>query len=54
MNDIIFHRYNSIFNYRVTAILVHNDRVLLQTPKNMGEYAFPDGHVALGDISKCT
>lgn len=51
MSDIIFHRDNYIFEYRVAGILVRDHKVLLQAPKNTGEYAFPGGHVALGETN---
>jgi len=51
MSDIIFHRDNYIFDYRVAGILVHNGKVLLQSPKNTGEYDFIGGHVALGEAT---
>lgn len=51
MSDIIFHRDNYIFDYRVAGILVRDGKVLLQAPKNTGEYAFPGGHVALGETN---
>ena len=51
MSDIIFHRDNYIFDYRVAGILVRDGKVLLQSPKNTGEYAFIGGHVALGETT---
>ncbi len=51
MSDILFHHDNYIFSYRVSGILVRNGKVLLQVPKNTGEYAFPGGHVALGETN---
>lgn len=51
MSDILFHHGNYMFSYRVSGILVHNGKVLLQAPKNTDEYAFPGGHVALGETS---
>ena len=51
MSDIIFHRDNYIFDYRVAGILVYDNRVLLQAPKNTGEYALPGGHAALGETN---
>lgn len=47
MNDILFHHNNYIFSYRVSGILVCDGKVLLQAPKNTGEYAFPGGHATL-------
>lgn len=51
MSDIIFHSDNYIFSYRVAGILVLDGRILLQAPMNTGEYAFPGGHVALGETN---
>lgn len=51
MSDVLFHHDNYIFSYRVSGILVQDGKVLLQAPKNTGEYAFPGGHVALGETN---
>ena len=51
MSDILFHHDNYIFSYRVSGILVCDGKVLLQAPKNTGEYAFIGGHVALGETN---
>lgn len=51
MSDILFHHDNYIVSYRVSGILVCDDKVLLQAPKNTGEYAFIGGHVALGETN---
>ncbi len=51
MSDIIFHRDNYIFGCRAAGILINGGKVLLQCPKNTNEYAFPGGHVALGETA---
>ncbi|GAB2318633.1 hypothetical protein IRB23SM22_08910 [Alkalibacterium sp. s-m-22] len=54
MSDILFHHDNYIFSYRVSGILVCDGKVLLQAPKDMDEYAFIGGHVALGETNEET
>ena len=49
MSDILFHKDNYIFSYRIAGILIHDGKVLLQKPNDTGDYAFPGGHVALGE-----
>jgi ADP-ribose pyrophosphatase YjhB (NUDIX family) len=51
MSDILFHKDHFVFSYRVSGILVRDNKVLLQAPKGTGEYAFPGGHVALGETN---
>lgn len=51
MNDIIFKTEEYLFSYRVAGILVRDGKVLLQKPTNDGAYAFPGGHVVLGEIN---
>ena len=51
MGDILLHKGDYVFSYRVAGILVHNDKVLLQKPGNDDGYAFPGGHVAFGETS---
>lgn len=51
MTDIIFKTEDYLFSYRVAGILIHDGRVLLQKPTNSGAYAFPGGHVALGETN---
>lgn len=52
--DIIFRTDEYVFSYRVAGLLVHNGRVLLQRPQNDTAYAFPGGHVALGETNEET
>ena len=47
--DILFDHGNARFSYRISAIPVHDRRVLLQCPVGTQEYAFVGGHVAFGD-----
>lgn len=43
--DILFKTEDFVFSYRVGGILVHNDKILLQRPKN-DDYAIIGGHVS--------
>lgn len=43
--DILFRTDDFIFSYRVGGILIRNDKILLQRPKN-DDYAIIGGHVA--------
>ncbi len=49
--DILFNKKKGIFSYRVAGILVREGKVLLQHGVDTAEYAFPGGHVRLGEIS---
>lgn len=51
MPDILFKTDDYVFSYRVAGILVQNGKVLLQKPTNDTGYAFPGGHVALGETN---
>ena len=48
--DILFKNDDFVFSYRVGGILIHNDKISLQHPKN-DDYAIIGGHVAAMDIS---
>jgi ADP-ribose pyrophosphatase YjhB (NUDIX family) len=50
MNDILFHKNGYLFSYRVAGILIYNGKVLLQKPKDNGDYAFPGGNVAFDEL----
>ena len=52
--DILFDHGNARFSYRISAIPVHDRRVLLQCPVGTQEYAFVGGHVAFGETSADT
>lgn len=52
--DILFKTDEWIFSYRVAGICVQNDKVLLQKPTNDNAYAFPGGHVELGETNEKT
>jgi len=54
MSDILFHKDNYIFSYRTAGILIRDGKVLLQKPTDTGNYAFPGGHVALGETNEET
>ena len=40
-----------IFSYRVAGILIHNNKILLQRPKDDTGYSIPGGHVCYGETS---
>ncbi|MBQ8201771.1 MAG: NUDIX domain-containing protein [Clostridia bacterium] len=52
--DILFDHGNARFSYRISAIPVHEGRVLLQCPVGTNEYAFIGGHVAFGETARDT
>ncbi len=54
MPDILFKTDQYVFGCRVGAICVQNGLVLLQKPDNDPGYAFPGGHVALGEETRDT
>lgn len=44
--DILFKQDDFIFSYRVAGILVQNNKILMQKPKNDDGYSFIGGHVS--------
>jgi len=54
MSDILFHRDDYVFSYRVAGILVCNGKVLVQKPNDSNAYAFPGGHVSFGETNADT
>lgn len=52
--DILFDHGNARFSCRMSAIPVHEGRVLLQCPVGTQEYAFVGGHTALGETAADT
>ena len=48
--DILLKNDDFVFSYRVGGILIHNDKISLQHPKN-DHYTIIGGHVAAMDIS---
>lgn len=52
--DILFDHKNARFSYRMSALPVHNGRILLQCPVGTQEYAFIGGHAAFGETSQQT
>jgi len=54
MSDILFHRADYVFSYRVAGILLCENKILLQKPTNDTGYAIPGGHVALGETNAQT
>ena len=54
MNDILFHRNDYVFSYRVAGILLRDDKILLQKPTNDTGYAIPGGHVEFGETNAQT
>ncbi len=53
MKDILFKENDFIFSYRISGILIHNDKILLQKPKN-DDYALVGGHVGFMEDSRKT
>ena len=54
MSDILFHRDDYVFSYRVAGILLRNNKILLQKPTNETGYAIPGGHAELGETNAQT
>ena len=54
MSDILFHRKNYVFSYRVAGILISDNKILLQKPVNDSGYAIPGGHVEFGETNAQT
>ena len=54
MKDIIFKTDDYVFSYRVAGLLIHNNKVLLQSAVNDTAYALPGGHVELGETGETT
>ena len=52
--DIIFKTEDYVFSYRVAGICIQNGKVLLQKPSNDTGFAFPGGHVTLGETNEQT
>ncbi len=51
--DILFKNNDYVYSYRVGGILVHNNKILLQKPKN-DDYSIIGGHVALFETTEDT
>lgn len=55
MKDILFKTGDAVFSYRVAGICVNNGKVLLQTTTGEDRsFAFPGGHVAIGETNEQT
>ena len=54
MGDILFHREDYVFSYRVAGILLHNNKILLQKPTNDTGFAVPGGHAEFGETNAQT
>ncbi len=52
--DILFHTGEYVFSYRVAGICIQKGKVLLQKPTNDTAFAFPGGHVTLGETNAQT
>jgi ADP-ribose pyrophosphatase YjhB (NUDIX family) len=50
--DILFKLKDGVFSYRVAGILIRDGKVLLQRAASDPAYAFPGGHVSLGETSE--
>ena len=51
MPDILFPAGDQVFSYRVAGICVQEGKVLLQKPEDDDGFAFPGGHVSLGETN---
>ena len=49
MRDILFKEDTFVFSSRVSGILIHDGRVLVQCPPGTTEHAFIGGHVMIGE-----
>ena len=49
--DLTFRTENGVFNYRVCAIIKHNNKLLAMKNKNTPYYFLPGGRVALHETS---
>jgi len=49
--DILFKTEEFVFSYRVGGILIKNNKILLQKPRNDDGYSIPGGHVSYGETS---
>ena len=54
MSDILFRKDEWVFSYRVAGIVINNGKVLLQKTADDPAYAFPGGHVELGETNEET
>ena len=54
MADILFKPDEFVFSYRVAGICIREGKVLLQKLSNEEGFAFPGGHVALGETNEET
>lgn len=52
--DILFRTEEYVFSYRVAGICVQNGKLLLQKPTDDTAFAFPGGHVTLGETNAQT
>ncbi len=50
--DIVFKNDDEVFNYRVAAVWVENEHILLHRQANDNYWALPGGRVVLGEASK--
>ncbi|MDK2941601.1 MAG: hypothetical protein PWP56_1114 [Acetobacterium sp.] len=51
-HDILYRSEEFIFSYRIAGVLVKNERILLQKPRNDDGYSIPGGHVRRGETSQ--
>lgn len=49
--DILFKMNEFIFSYRVAGVLIRDNKILLQKPKNDDGYSIPGGHVNFGETT---
>lgn len=49
--DVLFRTDEYVFSYRAAGICIQNGKILLQKPSNDTAFAFPGGHVTLGETN---
>jgi ADP-ribose pyrophosphatase YjhB (NUDIX family) len=50
--DVLFKTSTDVFSLRTAGILIHNDKILLQRVPPDSGYAYPGGHVELGETTE--
>ena len=50
--DWLFESENGICDVRVSGLIVKDNKILVQRPKNKNEYALPGGHLKFGETTK--
>ena len=50
--DWLFESENGICDVRVSGLIVKENKILVQRPKNRNEYALPGGHLKFGETTQ--